>query len=89
MKKGRIIRVYGKVQNVGFRFYTVRSAEEHRIMGFVRNEPDGSVYIEAEGEEDDLEIFTAWCRTGPKWARVDRFDVIESPLTGFQKFTTR
>jgi acylphosphatase len=89
MKKGRIIRVYGKVQNVGFRFYTVKSAQENRIAGFVRNEPDGSVYIEAEGEENDLEIFTIWCQTGPDWARVDRLDVMDSPVAGFQKFITR
>ena len=86
MKTGYAIRVTGKVQNVGFRFYTARTAQEFNISGFVKNNPDGSVYIEAEGEADMLEAFTEWCKRGPQWARVDRFDIQEQPVMGFEGF---
>lgn len=78
--------VSGKVQNVGFRFYTIKAAGEFNIDGFVKNEPDGSVYIEAEGEKDALETFMHWCRQGPQWARVDRFDMQEQPLMNYKGF---
>jgi acylphosphatase len=89
MKKSYRITVSGKVQNVGFRFYTAKTAGEFNIEGFVKNEPDGSVYIEAEGEEDALEAFMHWCRVGPQWARVDRFDIQEQPLMNHRGFRVR
>jgi len=81
--------VTGKVQNVGFRYYTARTAQEFNIGGFVKNEPDGSVYIEAEGEDDALETFISWCRRGPQWARVDRFDIQEQPLMNYKGFRVK
>lgn len=89
MKKGYGIRVTGKVQNVGFRYYTIKTAKEFGICGFVRNDPDGSVYIEAEGEYDSLEAFLHWCRRGPQWARVDGFEVQEQPVMGYEGFMVR
>jgi len=50
MKKHVNITVKGRVQGVGFRYSAMEAAEELGIKGFVRNMPDGSVYIEAEGE---------------------------------------
>ena len=89
MKKSCRITVSGKVQNVGFRYYTARTAQEFKVDGYVRNEPDGTVYIEAEGESDALDIFTEWCRRGPQWARVDRFDIQEQPLMNYKGFRVR
>jgi len=89
MKKSYRIRVSGKVQNVGFRFYTVKKAKEFDISGFVKNEMDGSVYIEAEGDPADLVTFTAWCRRGPQWARVDNLEIQETPVMGYEGFTVR
>jgi acylphosphatase len=86
MKKAVIIKVYGRVQGVGFRFYTHKKANELHICGFVRNRPDGSVYIEAEGEADQLEIFNLWCETGPSWARVSKLEKQEVPLFHFDDF---
>ncbi|HOF20611.1 MAG TPA: acylphosphatase [Bacteroidales bacterium] len=59
------IRVYGFVQGVGFRWNAAREARRIGIAGHVRNMPDGSVYIEAEGSREQLEKFTEWCREGP------------------------
>jgi acylphosphatase len=81
--------VTGKVQNVGFRYYTARTAQEFNIGGFVKNEPDGSVYIEAEGEDDAIETFISWCRRGPQWARVDGFDIQEQPLMNYKGFRVK
>jgi acylphosphatase len=80
------IRVFGKVQGVFFRASTRDRARGLNISGNVRNEPDGSVSIEAEGSEEAIAEFVAWCRRGPLLARVDRCDVNENPvqnLTGF------
>lgn len=89
MKGARSIKVFGKVQNVGFRFYTVKTAQQFDITGFVRNETDGTVYIEAEGTLPDLETFTDWCRRGPQWARVDRMEIQDIPVVGHDHFTVR
>ena len=59
------IRISGKVQGVFYRASAVKEAERLNIKGFARNEPDDSVYIEAEGDEDALESFLSWCAKGP------------------------
>jgi acylphosphatase len=89
MKSAYRITVSGKVQNVGFRYYTVETAKEFNIDGFVKNQLDGTVYIEAEGEKDNLEGFISWCRRGPHHARVDGFDMQEQPIMGYDGFKVR
>ena len=89
MKKGAIIRVFGKVQGVGFRYYTQRKANELEITGFVQNRPDGSVYIEAEGEEEALDNFILWCSEGPGWARVTDIKVQKTPVFGYDNFSVK
>ncbi|MBW6460935.1 MAG: acylphosphatase [Bacteroidales bacterium] len=89
MRKSYRIKVSGKVQNVGFRFYTVKKAKEFDISGFVRNEPDGSVYIEAEGKTVDLDTFRDWCRQGPQWAKVDKLEIQEMPVMDYQGFVVK
>ena len=86
MKKHINIKVIGEVQGVFFRASAREKALQFRIHGFVRNERDGSVYIEAEGEEDDLSKFLQWCRRGPIHAKVDRCDVTEAILAGYEGF---
>ncbi len=60
--KHMAIRVTGRVQGVYFRASTQQTAVACAIHGFVRNEADGSVYIEAEGEEANLQRFMEWCK---------------------------
>ncbi len=81
------IRVSGKVQGVFFRASTKEKAQGLNLTGFVRNDEDGSVYIEAEGEAENLNLFMVWCRKGPASALVDDCKVSEAPLKGFQNFT--
>jgi acylphosphatase len=81
----RII-VKGKVQGVFFRKYTKIKADILGIKGFVRNEPDASVYIEACGEKTKLEEFVKWCSNGPKQALVEKVDVSEISVKKFSSF---
>ena len=72
------IRVRGRVQGVGFRWSAVREANDHGITGYVKNQPDGSVYIEAEGSGEQLNAFVEWCRKGPGLSFVE--SVVADPL---------
>jgi acylphosphatase len=83
------LSVSGKVQGVFFRASTKEAAERLGINGFVRNEPDGSVYIEAEGEEEKLNQFVEWCRVGPPRARVEKLEMIEGEALGFTSFQVK
>lgn len=80
------IKIFGTVQGVFFRDSTKQHADRLHIKGFVRNELDGSVYIEAEGSEKNLDEFIAWCEHGPDTAMVDYTDVVERPAKHFTDF---
>jgi acylphosphatase len=86
MRKHFSIRVSGLVQGVFLRASTKEKADSMNILGFVRNEPDGSVYIEAEGDETALQNFIAWCHRGPSRAEVEHCDVKEGELKGYDQF---
>ncbi len=75
----RRLRVFGRVQGVGFRYFCRDAASSRGLRGWVRNLHDGSVELEAEGEEPVLEEFLNHLRTGHPWARVDRLE--EAPAT--------
>ncbi|MGI5828487.1 MAG: acylphosphatase [Patescibacteria group bacterium] len=87
MKKHFNIHVKGRVQGVGFRMSAKQKAQILEINGFVRNEPDGSVYIEAEGNSENLREFIAWCKQGPRFSEVDKIDVKEGTLQNYENFT--
>ena len=68
------IIVQGRVQGVFYRASTARRARELGVVGWVRNEPDGSVRVVAEGPEAALAALVDWCKSGPPGARVETFD---------------
>ncbi len=74
--------VHGRVQGVGFRWFVSRRAEEHGLGGAVRNLPDGSVEVIAEGSRAALEAFLDELRAGPQRARVERVDEVWSEGPG-------
>lgn len=80
------VTVYGKVQGVFFRASAQEAALQSGVKGFVKNQSDGSVYIEAEGEDAVLDRFIAWCHQGPPQARVDRVEVVEGNFKSFASF---
>lgn len=77
--------IRGEVQGVGFRAAAYWTARKLHVGGFVMNEPDGSVYVEAEGDEAALQEFLAWCRKGPVTAKVD--EVLAEWADAHGKFT--
>lgn len=80
------IKIYGLVQGVFFRASTKEQADKLGISGFAKNMPDGSVYIEIEGEKDNLDKFVKWCNLGPMMARVEKVEVSEDKLRDFSQF---
>jgi acylphosphatase len=78
----RAATVRGRVQGVSFRWYTRQEADRLGLTGWVRNEADGTVRLEAQGVADDVEALLRWVRHGPAQARVTAVDVEERPTSG-------
>lgn len=76
-------RVIGRVQGVGFRWWTQRTAVGLGLGGWVRNEPDGSVVVQATGPAAALAELEEALRRGPIGARVDRIEAIALEGTVF------
>ena len=84
------ITVRGKVQGVYFRLTTKAVADQLGVKGFVRNQDDGSVYIEAEGDDFALDSFLEFCQEGPDRAEVEDISCIAvDEIKGFQNFEVR
>ncbi|OOF88706.1 acylphosphatase [Rodentibacter ratti] len=64
--------IYGRVQGVGFRYFTWKEAKKLGIKGSVKNRADGSVEAIAQGSEEQLEAFEQWLKLGPRTAKVER-----------------
>ena len=73
------IRIYGRVQGVGFRAWAVRQALDLHLVGFVRNRRDGSVEIFAHGKNEALSTLLQKCQNGPTFARVDKVEPMAYP----------
>ncbi len=80
------IKVHGKVQGVYFRDSTKMVADQLGVKGWIRNESDGSIYIEAEGDDWILDNFLDWCEEGPERADVQLVEKAESEIQNFQNF---
>ncbi len=74
--------VRGRVQGVYFRASTQREARRLGLSGWVRNRPDGSIEILAEGEEVSIRELYGWAQKGPSAARVERVDTRWRSFTG-------
>ena len=84
-----IIRVEGIVQGVNYRQAARREAQRLGIAGFARNEPDGSVTVDAEGDPEVVRQFAAWCRLGPDAAQVESLQISEGLPVGYEGFARR
>ncbi|MBL0211500.1 MAG: acylphosphatase [Holophagaceae bacterium] len=67
-------RAKGRVQGVGYRAFVIRQARARNIVGWVRNEADGSVAGQASGDASDLALFRSLLCKGPAWAFVESLD---------------
>lgn len=89
MKKRIHILVTGKVQGVYFRQSAQERALSLGLTGFVQNNIDGSVMLEAEGPSVMIDQLVQWCKTGPPAARVTKVLVQEIPMQNSEDFTIR
>lgn len=80
------ITVTGKVQGVFFRASTKAVADQMGVKGSVKNQKNGTVYIEAEATQTILEIFVEWCNEGPEKAKVENVEVVEGELKNYRNF---
>ena len=80
------ITIQGKVQGVSFRVTTKAVADQLGVRGFVRNETNGDVYIEAEAEESLMDMFLDWCNEGPDPARVTAVNTTDGELKNYRNF---
>ena len=80
------IKIYGRVQGVFFRKSAKELAERLKLSGFASNQPDHTIYIEIEGEEDGLNEFLKWCNDGPELARVEKLRIMESEPKNLKGF---
>ena len=80
------IIVKGKVQGVGYRFNAQATAHKLNLTGFVKNLHDGSVLIQAEGSEENVNKFIEWCYVGPRYADVTEVNAEEKEYAGYPTF---
>lgn len=80
------ITVKGRVQGVFYRKSTQNTATRLGLSGFVKNLPDGNVYIEAEGDQVALDQLLEWCKNGPRMAHVSSAKYTIEPLKYFSGF---
>ncbi|RLF81955.1 acylphosphatase [Thermococci archaeon] len=80
------LKIYGRVQGVGFRWSMQREAKKLGVNGWVRNLPNGSVEAVIEGEKERVEALIGWAHQGPAWARVTRVKISWEPPKGERGF---
>ena len=74
VKKSIHIRVWGRVQGVGFRSFVGQQAQRLGVMGWVRNVGYNQVEVRAEGHEETLNAFLEIVKDGPSVSRVERHE---------------
>ena len=82
MQVARRFLIDGEVQGVGYRFFALRAAARHQMLGTVRNLPDGRVEVVAEGERAAMDEFKMELATGPRLAVVSSLDETDIAVTG-------
>ncbi|MDN3551809.1 acylphosphatase [Mucilaginibacter aquaedulcis] len=80
------IIVKGKVQGVFYRKSTKAVADQLGVRGFIKNEPNGDVFIAAEADDTTLEMFMDWCNEGPQDAVVTSVETNEGDLKNYRNF---
>ena len=90
MKITKYVQIGGRVQGVGFRYFTRKNAERIGITGWVRNLPGGNVEAVIQGTQKQVEEMMALLHKGPQYSHVSNVDVIElESADEFQSFEVR
>ena len=80
------IKISGRVQGVWYRGSMQKKARELGLSGFVKNEPNGTVYAEVEGEENILKELIKWCEKGSELAIVKNVEFEEGEIVNYNSF---
>ena len=83
------IRIAGNVQGVGFRWWCWKTASSLGLTGFFKNDEDGTVSIQIEGENPDVDSFLELCKTGPAGAKVQVVTAEADTWRGYSLFEIR
>ncbi|WP_214760108.1 acylphosphatase [Exiguobacterium sp. s129] len=89
MRVAKHLIVSGRVQGVGFRYFSQESARQYGIKGWVRNLNDGTVELHVEGTSEDIESFQKALKDGNRFVGVERIDEAKTDDQGFRKFEIR
>lgn len=81
--------VRGRVQGVFFRASTQQVARRLGVVGWVRNDPGGTVTLHAEGSAAAVDELLRWAASGPRHAVVVGVDVRQAPNAGHEQFEVR
>ena len=82
MKELRILKIHGKVQGVGYRFFATRVARRLGLKGTINNERDGTVTAVVEGEKKAIDEWIEELKEGPRYAEVTKIDSETKEFTG-------
>ena len=80
------IIVHGRVQEVGFRQFAQRIANENSVAGFCKNQANGTVYLEIETTQLRADQFLEWMYQGSIMAKVSKIDIEPGEVKGFDFF---
>ena len=80
------VTVCGKVQGVNYRNSAKQEADRLGVKGFIKNESNGDVYLELEGDEAALGAMIRWCRIGPPKSRVSEIYFNDGEAQNFSSF---
>lgn len=87
-KKSYFLKIHGRVQGVGFRFFCSMIARDLQIHGWVKNCSDGTVETLCEGYSDKIAQYIAKCKTGCDYSRVTKVDIEPREVEGLVRFST-
>ncbi len=88
-RSARRFLISGHVQGVGLRYFARKRARALELSGWVRNLPEGDVELQVEGLTDAVEAFLTALGSGPPGAEIEAIEVIETDLTGAERFEVR
>ena len=74
--EARVVLISGRVQGVGFRWFTEREARARDVRGYVRNLPDGRVEVLAQADAATLDLFCERLNVGPRASRVQEMETM-------------
>ena len=84
------ILISGYVHGVGFRYYVLEKAQKLNLLGWVKNNLEGSVEVDAQGEEHNIDAFIDLCRKGPPLSHIKDIYIREELITKeFKDFKVR